>query len=73
MASSRPTATHSVVEGQLTLLKGPASAASLTTGLSVDQLQEPEAYVPIEVTPCWALSKPTATHSVAEGQLTLLS
>jgi hypothetical protein len=60
-----PTATQSVVEGQLTATRPPAPS----TALSGDQLQAPEAYVPTVVTPL-ALSCPTATHSVVEGQLT---
>jgi hypothetical protein len=67
---SRPTATHSVVEGQLTASKAPDPAPSSATGLSVDQLQAPEAYVPMVVTPSPAASPPAATHSVVEGQLT---
>jgi hypothetical protein len=62
-----PTATQSVVEGQLTAARPPAAPS---TALSGDQLHDPDAYVPTVVTPLPALSCPTATHSVVEGQLT---
>jgi hypothetical protein len=67
---SCPTATHSVTEGQFTPFKAPSPVPSSATGLSVDQLQVPDAYVPTVVTPSLALSLPTATHSVTEGQFT---
>jgi hypothetical protein len=70
LASSSPTATQSVVKGQLTALKEPPPDASSATAVSVDQLQVPDTSVPVVVTPSLASSSPTATHSVVEGQLT---
>jgi hypothetical protein len=70
LSLSSPTATHNVVEGQLTPFKVPSPVPSSTTELSVDQLQAPEAYVPTVVTPSSLAPYPAATHSVVEGQLT---
>jgi hypothetical protein len=70
VASSSPTAMHSVVDGQLTEFKRPTPVPSSATALSVDQLQLPAAYVPTVVTPSAEASCPTAMHNVVDGQLT---
>jgi hypothetical protein len=67
---SLPTATHGLLLEQLTANRRPLPVPSSATVLSVDQLQVLEAYVPVVVTLSPTLSRPTATQSVVEAQLT---
>jgi hypothetical protein len=68
--ASSPTAMHVEVVGQLTERSSPKPVASEETTIAFDQVQCEPSQLADAAMPCWLTLSPTATHWLADGQLT---